>query len=183
LSREPHCSLLERMVTNARFRLRLLSPPPPLPSKDEYRSGRELDPMTTPYKDDPDSARPYGDDPDTQPFDSAEMLESQRLMMQGVCALPLGVETFRLSAYFIAILSDQDTHLDSLHSSLTRQHSLSEQLSSELDVQAGLLTKLDTDIDHTASRLGRARRSLDRVGRGIGANGESKNTFGASNSS
>jgi len=128
--------------------LRPLSPPPQSSSKDEYRSGPELDPISTPYKDDPDSARPYGDDPDTQPFDSAEMLESQRLMMQ-----------------------DQDTHLDSLHSSLTRQHSISQQLSSELDVQAGLLTELDTDIDHTASRLGRARQSLDRVGRGIGANG------------
>ncbi|KAF8529792.1 hypothetical protein JB92DRAFT_607554 [Gautieria morchelliformis] len=85
---------------------------------------------------------------DMQPFDSAEMLESQRLMMQ-----------------------DQDTHLDSLHSSLTRQHSLSRELSSELDVQAGLLTALDDDVDNTTSRVGRARRSLDKVGQGLGANG------------
>jgi hypothetical protein len=60
-----------------------------VPPKDEYESGRELDPMITPYKDDPDSARPYGDDAATQPFDSAEMLESQRLMMQGTDQPPV----------------------------------------------------------------------------------------------
>ena len=70
------------------------------------------------------------------------------------------------------MLLEQDTHLDSLHSSLTRQHSLSQELSSELDVQAGLLTELDTDVDNTTTRLGQARRSLDTVGRGLGANGK-----------
>ncbi|KAF8584332.1 hypothetical protein K439DRAFT_1660789 [Ramaria rubella] len=120
--------------------------PPESPPKDEYGSRQGLDPISTPYKDDPD-VYPYGDDPDTQPFDSAEVLESQRLMMQ-----------------------DQDTHLDSLHSSLTRQHSLSQQLSSELDVQAGLLTELDTDLDYTTTRLDRARQGLDKIGRGLGAN-------------
>lgn len=54
-----------------------------LPPKDEYESARELDPIITPYKDNPDSGNPYGDDINTQPFDSADMLESQRLMMQG----------------------------------------------------------------------------------------------------
>ncbi|KAF8528402.1 syntaxin-like protein [Hysterangium stoloniferum] len=115
-------------------------------SKDEYLP--DVDPMTAPYKDDPDAARPYADIDSSTPFDSAEVLESQRLMMH-----------------------EQDTRLDVLHSSLTRQHSISQELSSELDVQAGLLTELDTDLDRTASRLGRARRTLDKVGRGLGANG------------
>lgn len=65
-------------------RLRPLSPAPSSPPKDEYGAGRKLDPIATPYKDDPDSARQYGDDPGTEPFDSAEVLESQRLMMHGV---------------------------------------------------------------------------------------------------
>ena len=142
-----------------------------VPPKEEIESGRELDPMITPYKDDPDTSRPYGDDAATEPFDSAEMLESQRLMMQGKDH-PSFLRWF-VSDRCIILLLDQDTHLDSLHMSLTRQHSLSRELSSELDVQAGLLTELDTDVDNTTSRLTRARRGLDKVGRGLGANGQS----------
>lgn len=123
--------------------------------------------MITPYKDNPDAARPYGDDLDMQPFDSADMLESQRLMMQGLTT----VVSHQLVLTWI--VPEQDTHLDSLHSSLTRQHTLSQELSSELDVQAGLLTALDTDVDNTTSRLTRARRGLDKVGKGLGANGQS----------
>lgn len=65
------------------FAARLRAFSPVLPRKDEYESARELDPITTPYKDDPDLAGPYDDGINTRPFDSAEMLESQRLMMQG----------------------------------------------------------------------------------------------------
>jgi syntaxin 8 len=103
-----------------------------------------------------------------QPFDSAGMLESQRLMMQGMILSMLPRE-------YISdlLLLDQDNHLDSLHTSLTRQHSLSQELSSEFDAQAGLLTELDDDVDNTTSRVGQARRSLDKVGRGLGANGQS----------
>ncbi|KIJ56378.1 hypothetical protein M422DRAFT_23656 [Sphaerobolus stellatus SS14] len=119
------------------------------PEPDEPSPELDLDPMSHPYKDDPDATRPYADNEDTpNQFDAADVLESQRLMMD-----------------------EQDTRLDALHSSLTRQNSISQQLSSELDLQAGILTELDTDIDNTNSRLSRARRTLDKVGRGIGANG------------
>ncbi|GJJ13021.1 hypothetical protein Clacol_007270 [Clathrus columnatus] len=115
-------------------------------------SSPQTDPMTIPYKDDPDfTTQPYADmEPDTS-FNAANELEGQRFLME-----------------------EQDTRLDALHSSISRTHSISQELSSELDLQAGLLDQLDTEVDDTTSRLGRARKSLDKFSRGMSGNGKVK---------
>lgn len=61
---------------------------------------------------------------------------------------------------------EQDTHLDTLSSSIRRQRELSENIGAELDVHTGLLEDLESGIDNTALRLGGARRRLGVVGRG-----------------
>ncbi|EIM83978.1 uncharacterized protein STEHIDRAFT_148708 [Stereum hirsutum FP-91666 SS1] len=83
---------------------------------------------------------PYQDEPEVDP---SMMLQQQRDMM-----------------------SDQDTHLENLSHSITRQHHLSLQINDELDTHTGLLEELDTDLDRTHSRLARARKSLDKVAKG-----------------
>lgn len=71
--------------------------------------------------------------------------------------------------YFSAI--DQDTHLQTLSTSLNRQHSISLAINTELEEHHGLLEELDTELEGTHSRLGGARRRLERVGRGVKGNG------------
>lgn len=66
---------------------------------------------------------------------------------------------------------EQDQHLDLLSHSITRQHHISLQINEELDVHSDLLQELDTQIDRTEGRLGRARKSLDKVVRGVKNNG------------
>lgn len=68
---------------------------------------------------------------------------------------------------------DQDTHLENLSHSITRQHHLSLQINDELDTHTGLLEELDTDLDRTHSRLARARKSLDKVAKGAKNHGAS----------
>jgi len=98
------------------------------------------------------SFAPYTDDPEqglgTEPPEPATMLQTQRLLMD-----------------------EQDQHLDLLSHSINRQHHISLQINEELDVHSGLLQELDTQLDRTEGRLGRARRSLDKVARGVKNNG------------
>lgn len=67
---------------------------------------------------------------------------------------------------------DQDNHLETLHSSLTRQHGLSLAINSELEEHHGLLEELDQDLEGTRTRLGGARKRLDRVAKGLKGNGK-----------
>ncbi|KAF8811092.1 hypothetical protein BYT27DRAFT_7231676 [Phlegmacium glaucopus] len=98
------------------------------------------------------SFAPYTDDPEqglgVEPPEPATMLQTQRLLMD-----------------------EQDQHLDLLSNSITRQHHISLQINEELDVHSGLLEELDTQLDRTEGRLGRARKSLDKVARGVKNNG------------
>jgi syntaxin 8 len=48
---------------------------------------------------------------------------------------------------------------------------MSLQINEELDVHSNLLQELDTQLDRTEGRLGRARKSLDKVARGVRNNG------------
>jgi syntaxin 8 len=68
-------------------------------------------------------------------------------------------------------LIEQDQYLDLLSHSINRQHHMSLQINEELDVHSNLLEELDTQLDRTEGRLGRARRSLDKVARGVKNNG------------
>ncbi|KAH9991961.1 hypothetical protein BJV74DRAFT_771833 [Russula compacta] len=69
------------------------------------------------------------------------------------------------------LMDDQDTHLDSLSRSITRQRDLSMQINDELEVHTGLLEELDHDLDHTGNHLGRARQRLGRVASGAKEHG------------
>lgn len=96
---------------------------------------------------------PYTDDPE-RGYDSAEMLQMQREMMDS-----------------------QDVRLDALSRSVGRQRDISLQIGDELEVHTGLLEGLDHDLDRTDSRLIGARRKLERVARGAKANGGSSSRF------
>jgi len=95
---------------------------------------------------------PYADDPEqglgVEPAEPATMLQTQRNMMD-----------------------EQDQYLDLLSNSINRQHHMSLQINEELDVHSDLLQDLGTQMDRTEGRLGRARKSLDKVARGVKNNG------------
>lgn len=61
-----------------------------------------------------------------------------------------------------AAFRDQDTHLDHLSTSISRQHDLSLRMNEELELHTGLLTDLDRGVDDTELRLGGASNRLDR---------------------
>jgi len=116
-------------------------PPPPL------NSTMSLDDRHSAlYKQSEPVFEPYTDDPDAD-VEPGILLQTQRRM-----------------------IDDQDSHLDHLSNSITRQHHISLQINSELDTHTGLLDELDTDLDHTATRLGSARKRLDKVARGVRGN-------------
>ncbi|KAK0186561.1 hypothetical protein F5146DRAFT_1142931 [Armillaria mellea] len=91
---------------------------------------------------------PYTDDPDPD-LEAGIMLQEQRRLMD-----------------------DQDTHLDALSHSINRQRDVSLQINSELNTHTDLLDGLDQDLDTTHSRLNTARRSLERVSKGVKGNGK-----------
>ena len=76
-----------------------------------------------------------------------------------------------LPLWYKQSLIEQDQYLDLLSHSINRQHHMSLQINEELDVHSNLLEELDTQLDHTEGRLGRARKSLDKVARGVKNNG------------
>jgi len=98
------------------------------------------------------SFAPYADDPEQglgiEPAEPATMLQTQRNLMD-----------------------EQDQYLDVLSHSINRQHHMSLQINEELDVHSNLLEELDTQLDHTEGQLGRARKSLNKVARGVKNNG------------
>ncbi|KAF9028918.1 hypothetical protein BDZ89DRAFT_1112858 [Hymenopellis radicata] len=68
------------------------------------------------------------------------------------------------------IMQEQDTHLDTLAQSISRQHHISTQINGELEEHVGLLEALEEDVDNTHNRMATARRRLDRVVKGVGGN-------------
>ena len=116
------------------------------------------------------SFAPYADDPEQglgiEPAEPATMLQTQRHMMDGACFLLSCSPLWNKQG-----LIEQDQYLDLLSHSINRQHHMSLQINDELDVHSNLLEELDTQLDRTEGRLGRARRSLDKVARGVKNNG------------
>ncbi|KIY69714.1 hypothetical protein CYLTODRAFT_393152 [Cylindrobasidium torrendii FP15055 ss-10] len=68
------------------------------------------------------------------------------------------------------LMDQQDSHLDILAASISRQHLLANDIGGELESQVGLIESLEEEVDNTHNRLGRARQKLDRVARGVGGN-------------
>ncbi|EGN94378.1 hypothetical protein SERLA73DRAFT_144057 [Serpula lacrymans var. lacrymans S7.3] len=120
--------------------------PSPLPSPPLNSTMSLDDRHDALYKQSEPVFEPYTDDPDAD-VEPGILLQTQRRM-----------------------IDDQDSHLDNLSNSITRQHHISLQINSELDTHAGILDELDTDLDHTATRLGSARKRLDKVARGVRGN-------------
>ncbi|KAK0199849.1 hypothetical protein DFS33DRAFT_1365417 [Desarmillaria ectypa] len=108
---------------------------------------RELPPPPTPRKSQEQVYTPYTDDPDPD-LEAGILLQEQRQLMD-----------------------DQDNHLDALSYSINRQRDVSLQINSELNTHTELLDGLDEDLDITHSRLSTARRSLERVSKGVKGNG------------
>ena len=66
-----------------------------------------------------------------------------------------------------AAFRDQDTHLDHLSTSISRQHDLSLRMNEELELHAGLLTDLDRGVDDAETRGELRERRLERPFDGI----------------
>lgn len=68
----------------------------------------------------------------------------------------------------------QDTHLDHLSASISRQHELSLRMNEELELHTDLLHELDRDVDDTGLRLGGASDRLERFRRSVKEHGRSR---------
>lgn len=68
----------------------------------------------------------------------------------------------------------QDTHLDHLSASISRQHELSLRMNEELELHTDLLHELDRDVDDTGLRLGGANDRLERFRRSMKEHGKSR---------
>ncbi|KAK9465970.1 hypothetical protein V1512DRAFT_248430 [Lipomyces arxii] len=69
------------------------------------------------------------------------------------------------------IMREQDTHLDRLSESISRQRELSIQIGNELDEQNEILGEVDRFVDWGQHRLNKARKRLDYVSRKTRENG------------
>ncbi|WFD36073.1 hypothetical protein MCUN1_002944 [Malassezia cuniculi] len=63
------------------------------------------------------------------------------------------------------MMDEQDSRLDMLAASISRQHMLSVQMNDELEIQSGLISGLDQDVESTGLRLGGASNQLERLRR------------------
>lgn len=82
-------------------------------------------------------------------------------------------------ALHTSAFQDQDTHLDSLSASISRQHHLSLRMNEELELHSDLLHDLDRGVDHTELRLGGASNYLDRFRQSMNEHGKSKTNTGS----
>ncbi|KAF8906866.1 hypothetical protein CPB85DRAFT_1436726 [Mucidula mucida] len=116
-----------------------------------YRENEEEEDILEPYTDDPPPPPPPNMNLDLEAgrahMHEGELFEEQQQIMQ-----------------------QQDTHLDSLAQSISRQHHISTQINGELEEHVGLLEALEEDVDNTHNRMATARRRLDRVVKGVGGN-------------
>lgn len=116
------------------------TPPPPRASKSVHFSSPSP-PSPTLFPSSPQEA-PYRDDP--------------------------SLSNTQLHAHHSHILSQQDTQLDSLSHSISRQRDLSTAIGDELEGQIGLLDEVEEGVDRHAGQMRRARGRLERVGRKAG---------------
>lgn len=61
------------------------------------------------------------------------------------------------------MLREQDTHLDSIHHTMTNLHLQAQTMGNELEDQGELLHEMDTNMDSLSSKLSRGRRQLEWV--------------------
>ncbi|KAF1984784.1 hypothetical protein K402DRAFT_465017 [Aulographum hederae CBS 113979] len=71
----------------------------------------------------------------------------------------------QIHAYHSSVLQEQDSHLDTLSSSIRTQRELSIQIGDELDGQALLLDEVDEGVDRHQGSLDRARGRLEKFSR------------------
>ncbi|KAL1792246.1 hypothetical protein ACET3X_009997 [Alternaria dauci] len=90
---------------------------------------------------------PYRDDPSSQDPDLSHLDNQQ------------------IHAYHDRVIRDQDSQLDELGASISRQRELSMQIGDELDGQVLLLDDVEEGVDRHAAQFVRARGRLDRFSR------------------
>ncbi|CAN9155460.1 unnamed protein product [Alternaria alternata] len=90
---------------------------------------------------------PYRDDP---PDDDANLAH---------------LDNQQIHAYHDRVIADQDSQLDQLGQSISRQRELSMQIGDELDGQVMLLDDVEEGVDRHAAQFVRARGRLDRFSR------------------
>lgn len=61
------------------------------------------------------------------------------------------------------MLREQDTHLDSIHHTMTNLHLQAQTMGEELEDQGEMLNDMDTNIDTLANKLSRGRRQLEWI--------------------
>ncbi|RII08293.1 hypothetical protein CUC08_Gglean007702 [Alternaria sp. MG1] len=71
----------------------------------------------------------------------------------------------QIHAYHDRVIADQDSQLDQLGQSISRQRELSMQIGDELDGQVMLLDDVEEGVDRHAAQFVRARGRLDRFSR------------------
>lgn len=61
------------------------------------------------------------------------------------------------------LLREQDTHLDSIHHTMTNLHLQAQTMGEELEDQGQILNDMDTNIDTLTNKLSRGRRQLEWI--------------------
>lgn len=61
------------------------------------------------------------------------------------------------------LLREQDTHLDSIHNTMTNLHLQAQTMGNELEDQGEMLHEMDTNMDSLSNKLSRGRRQLEWV--------------------
>lgn len=61
------------------------------------------------------------------------------------------------------MLREQDTHLDSIHHTMTNLHLQAQTMGEELEDQGQILNDMDTNIDTLSNKLSRGRRQLEWI--------------------
>lgn len=61
------------------------------------------------------------------------------------------------------LLREQDTHLDSIHHTMTNLHLQAQTMGNELEDQGELLNEMDTNMDSLTGKLARGRRQLEWI--------------------
>ncbi|QLQ78364.1 hypothetical protein HG537_0A06110 [Torulaspora globosa] len=61
------------------------------------------------------------------------------------------------------LLREQDTHLDSIHQTMTNLHLQAQTMGNELEDQGQLLDEMDSNMDSIGSKLARGRRQLEWI--------------------
>ncbi|KAI0483970.1 v-SNARE [Xylariaceae sp. FL0804] len=79
-----------------------------------------------------------------------------------------GLSNAQVHAYHQQVLDQQDSQLDALGASISRQRELSLRMGDELDGHAALLDDLDGQVDGHAGRLRGARNRVGRIARAAG---------------